>query len=96
MLFQAVEAVLPEAPVIRKPVGGLLERLSLQPRRACCAAPAGDEPRALQHLQVLGNRLDCDGKRCSASSLTVASPSESRARIDRRVGSARAANVIVS
>ena len=41
------------------------------------------------------------GKLCaigngSASSFTVASPSESRARIERRVGSARAAKVVLS
>ena len=55
---------------------------------------ARDQPRALEHLEVLRDGLGgvANG---SASSLTVASPSASRFRIARRVGSASAAKVVV-
>ena len=55
---------MPEATVRLEPVDRLLERRSLQPRRAKLrrAAPR-DEAGALEHLQVLGHGLDADGER---------------------------------
>jgi hypothetical protein len=61
VLAEAVERALPEAAVPGQPVGGLAERVALQPRRAQLRrAAARDEAGALQDLQVLGDRLQGD------------------------------------
>src|SRR5688572_14028236 len=57
MRFESIEALFPEATVLVKPVVGVFQGGGLQlagaPLRL--AAPR-DQPGALQHLQVLGNR----------------------------------------
>src|ERR671919_699359 len=62
-LVHPLEAVLPEAPVALDPVRGLLQTSALEvggtkPRDLS----PGDQPSALQHLEVLGDRLDRDGE----------------------------------
>src|ERR671912_274190 len=50
-------ALLPEPPVSLHPVGHLLERVCLQPAGPPLRLPPpGDQPRPLQHLEVLGHR----------------------------------------
>src|SRR4051812_23612469 len=57
VIIEPVEALFPELPVELDPRGGVLQRPRLQPARPPLRfAAAGDEPRALEHLQVLGNR----------------------------------------
>src|SRR5690606_12977221 len=54
---QAIETLLPQAPVVLDPLRGGIQGLRLEPRRAPLAfAAAHDEPGALQHLEVLGDR----------------------------------------
>src|SRR5262245_61567 len=54
---EAVEALLPEAPVEGRPVGDVLEGRRLQPARTPLRlAAAGDQSGALEHLQVLRDR----------------------------------------
>ena len=93
--IQAVEAFLPEKAVLFDPVGGVLEgaasnrqgrhwasrRRSISPARS----------RTLRCLEIAG-RLMAKG---SASSVTDFSPEARRARMARRVGSARAAKVVL-
>jgi hypothetical protein len=63
-LVEPVEASLPEATVRLEPFDSLLQRRPLQARRPKLGrAAARDQPRALQHLEVLGNRLDADRER---------------------------------
>src|SRR4029078_9407679 len=53
---QAIEALLPDVPVVLRPLRYLLERRRLDPARpALRVAPLHDQPRALQHAQVLGH-----------------------------------------
>src|SRR6478609_6072173 len=57
VVLEAIETLLPEAPVLLHPVHRLLERRSLQP----AGPPLGvarplNQPAALQHAQVLGDR----------------------------------------
>src|SRR5829696_3322025 len=62
--LEPVEAALPEATVLLKPRGRVAERRALQPRRAQLGGPsARDQPRVLEDLQVLGDRLDGDRER---------------------------------
>src|SRR5919106_4882994 len=64
VLAETIEALPPIPPVAGQPVGGLLERLALQPRRPQLrAALARDQARPLEHLQMLGDRLHGDRKR---------------------------------
>src|SRR4051794_39529273 len=62
--LEPIEAGLPEATVSLKPLDGLGRGRSLEPRGAELrrAAP-GDQPRPLQHLEVLRDRLDADRER---------------------------------
>src|SRR5215472_12378646 len=51
IVAQAIQALLPEAPVMLDPVGDLLEGAGLQPARPpLCRPPPGDQAGALQHL----------------------------------------------
>src|SRR5688500_8095565 len=64
MLAEAVEALLPVAPVVRQPIGGFLERTALEPGRPQLRATAAyDQPGSLEHLEVLGDRLEADRER---------------------------------
>src|SRR5205807_474232 len=82
-LVQAVEALAPESPVRLEPVGGVLQRRRAQPRgtklgRACPLDQAG----ALEHPEVLRDRLDADRKRLRQlvdRRLAVGQPCEDRA-----------------
>src|SRR5918995_63055 len=61
---EAVEASLPEPAVALEPVDGVLERLGVKPRGTeLPPAPPRDQPGALQHLEVFGDRLDADRER---------------------------------
>ncbi len=96
IVSEPVEATLPEGAVALGPFGDVLQRSGLQP-----AGPplrlvtARDQAGALQHLGGASRspRLMSKG---AASSLTVVSPCASRARMARRVGSARAEKVVLS
>src|SRR2546423_1958364 len=56
IVVQPVVALLPEPAVPLRPLRGLLQWRRPQPRRAPLAIPtAGDQPRALQDLEVLGD-----------------------------------------
>src|SRR5262245_32333315 len=58
---QLVQALLPEAPVELDPVGDALTRARLQAASAPLRlAAALDQPRALEHLEVLGHRGQAD------------------------------------
>ncbi len=53
---EIVEAAIPEAPIAIEPVGHRLQRRRLQMTGTpLCFAPARDQPRAFEHLQMLGN-----------------------------------------
>src|SRR5689334_17954154 len=55
--LEAIEAFFPEAAVVLDPLRRIFQRPGFQPRRAPLRlAAAGDQPRALQHFQMLGNR----------------------------------------
>src|SRR5579872_844829 len=57
IFFETIETLLPETPIVFDPLGGILERARLEPARTPLRlAPARDEPRALQYLEMLGNR----------------------------------------
>src|SRR5882672_12310686 len=54
--FQLVESLLPVAAVVLDPVGDALERIGLEPARPPLRlAPALDQARVLEHLEVLGD-----------------------------------------
>src|SRR5438093_4451762 len=56
VVFQAIEALLPELAVTLHPVGGFLETLRPEPARPPLrVATPRDEAGTLQHLQVLGD-----------------------------------------
>src|SRR5207302_4253877 len=56
IVFQAIEALLPEAAIVLQPVGGVLERTRLEPAGTPLRlATARDQAGALQHLEVLGD-----------------------------------------
>src|SRR5438093_4606100 len=56
MVFQAIEALLPELAITLHPVGGFLETLRLEPARPPLrVATARDEAGTLQHFEVLGD-----------------------------------------
>jgi hypothetical protein len=94
--IEAAVARLPEAAARLQPGRGVAQRPRLEPARAPLRYPAaGHEAGALKHLDVLGDRRQVIAKG-RASSVTVASPARSRARIARRVGSASAAKVASS
>src|SRR6266542_4479904 len=63
-LFEAIEALLPERTVLLEPLGRLAEPVSAQTRRPQLRrAPACDQPCSLEHLEVLGHRLNGDRER---------------------------------
>src|SRR6266851_5477668 len=60
-LVEAIEALLPEGTVLFEPFGGLAEVGSVQTRRPQLRrAPACDQSCPLEHLEVLGHRLNGD------------------------------------
>src|SRR5579883_1945708 len=57
IFVQAVEAILPEPPVMFEPAGSVLERPRFEPTQPPLRGPAAcDQPRPLQNLQVLRDR----------------------------------------
>src|SRR5688500_7232643 len=57
VFVQTVEALLPELAVVGEPVVDLFQRPGIEAARPPLGlAPAGDESRALEHFQVLGDR----------------------------------------
>src|SRR5437870_625500 len=63
-LVEAIEALLPERTVLLEPLGRLAERGSVQTRGPQLRrAPARDQPCPLEHLEVLGHRLNGDRER---------------------------------
>src|SRR5487761_956355 len=78
---EPVEALFPKPAIAPKPDVDVLERRAIDPARSS----------TFKCLDTAG-RLMSNG---SASAVTDASPSASRARIARRVGSASAANVVL-
>ena len=80
--------------VVLEPGGRLGDRFGAQVRRTLPrAAAAGHQPRPLEHLRCLLTACSEMTGKSAASSFTLASPSASRTRIARRVGSASAPNV---
>src|SRR5579872_859856 len=64
IIVQSIEALLPELPVVFHPPRNVLQRTSLQPARSPLRfAPARNQPRSLEHLQMLGNRRHAHGER---------------------------------
>src|SRR5215813_749375 len=64
IVVEPVEAPLPELAIVLDPVGDLLEKLGLQPAETpLYIAGTGDQPRLLQHLEMLGNRRKAHGER---------------------------------
>src|SRR3954467_4463892 len=60
---ELVEALLPEAPIAAEPAGGARQwRGGQADRSELRAAPARDQPGALQHLQVLRNGRLAEGE----------------------------------
>src|ERR1700746_548391 len=56
ILFQAVEALIPEAAIVVEPIRGVLERTRREPAwTPLRLATTRDKPRALEHLQMLGD-----------------------------------------
>src|SRR3954453_18749916 len=61
---EAVEAAFPESTVLLEPVDDLAERRRLEPRGPKLRRPtARDQSRALEHLEVLRDRLNGDRER---------------------------------
>ena len=91
MLVEEVEAAFPEPAVVLQPVGGALQRSALESRGAQLrGAPARDQPGALQHLEVLGDRLEADRERLGQlvdRGLALREPREDRAA--RGIGESR-------
>src|SRR5215216_6107486 len=82
--FESVETVFPAPFLLRNPVDELVRRVRLNPTGPALGVhPLADEPCPLE----TACRLIVNG---SASSFTLASPSERRVKIARRVGSAKA------
>src|SRR5436190_12979861 len=64
VLLQAVEVRLPEPPILAQPLRGVTQRPCAQAGRAVLRrSPPGDEPGALQHLEVLGHGLQAHRER---------------------------------
>src|SRR5918992_4173826 len=91
VIAEAVEAALPKPAVAGQPVGGLLEGIALQARRAQLRRAASRyEAGALQHLQVLRHRLQGDRERLGQlvhGRLALREPLQDRA--PSRVGEGR-------
>src|SRR5580658_535817 len=57
VVVQSIETFLPKAPIVFHPSRQFLQRTGLKPARPPLRlAPASDQPGALQHLKVFGNR----------------------------------------
>src|SRR4249919_3580861 len=57
IITQPIEALVPKPAILFEPAVGFLERPNIDTARAHLSITcARDEPRPLQHLQVLGNR----------------------------------------
>jgi hypothetical protein len=94
VFVQSIEALRPEVLVMRRPVGDGFQRLGLQTAGAPLrvASSRNQRPARSSTFRCL-ETAGCDIAKGSASSLTVASPDARRARIARRVGSARAPKI---
>src|SRR4051812_15875436 len=81
-LVEAIEALLPEGTVLLEPLGSLAEPVAVQARRPQLSrAPACDQSGPLEHLEVLGDRLNGDRERRSElvhRRLSVCEASEDR------------------
>src|SRR5262249_10910453 len=81
--IEPLEIRLPDRAVLVDPRAGLGERLRLDPARAALSVlTARDQPRALQHLQVFGDRRLADAERrrqLRHRSLSPRQPREDRA-----------------
>ena len=94
VIFEAVETLLPELAVFIEPAGGLAKGLGFQFAGTPLGfAAAGDEAGAFEHAEVLGDGGHAQSRTARLIFVTDVSPRARRARIARRVGSARAANV---
>src|SRR6267143_535175 len=61
IVIQPFKAPRPEPPVLRGPVGDILERTCLEPAGPpLCLVSPRDQSRALQHLEVLGDSRHAD------------------------------------
>ena len=88
-----IETALPDPAVLVHPRRDVPQRLGPQLAGPPLRIPAlDDQAGSLQHLEVLRDARQAHVEGL-ASSPTVASPDRRRARMARRVGSARAANV---
>src|SRR5205823_8064346 len=88
---EPVEAALPEVPVRLEPLDSLAKRCALEAGRPKLRrAAARDQPRALEHLEMLGHRLDADRERLGElvhRRVALREPRQDRA--PRRVGERR-------
>src|SRR6266850_2935339 len=61
VVVQTVKALRPEMPVVLRPIGNVLERTCLEPAGPpLCLVSTCDQPRARQHLKVLGDGRHAD------------------------------------
>jgi hypothetical protein len=62
--LHSIEAALPEPAIPVEEQGCLAEGLGVEPGRPkLCGPPTADQPGPLEHLEVLGDRLDADRER---------------------------------
>src|SRR5579863_10433276 len=91
MVLQAIEALFPETPIVIEPFRYILKRTGLQPAGTPLRlAPARNQARALQHLQMLGDRGHAHLERLGQfgdRGLTGSEPRENRA--PSRIGKGR-------
>ena len=96
IVFQSIEGLLPELTIGIEPIGSRFESLSFSRHgRHCASRPRSISPARSSTLRCLetAGRLILKG---FASSVTDLSPRDSLPRMARRVGSAKAANVVLS
>ena len=88
MLFEPIEPGLPDLPVSTDPLDGVIERCGLEAAGPVLGVLSSrDQPRALEHLEVLGDRLEAHVERFGQlvhRRLAVGEPGEDRSA--RRVG----------
>lgn len=66
ILVQTIKALLEESPIVLRPLRHVFQRPRLEPARSpLCFAPARDQPRPLEHLQMLQDRRYAHLKRLS-------------------------------
>src|SRR5208337_2841370 len=85
IVAQTIEALFPETAIVLHPVGDVLERTCLEPAGPPLRlAPAHDQSRAFEHLQVFGNGRQADVERISQ--FRHGSPAGHQAREDGAPG----------